>query len=519
MTKATTFVKTIEEYIAKHHLLQPMDHVVLGVSGGADSVALLKVLHELSGKWHWTLHVVHVNHMLRGDSADADQRFVEQLSASLGLECHSVKQDVQVLARERGESLEEAGRTLRYDCFQQEVDRIKDSAFKSGIKAQDEEQLQNDGVMGNENVLIAVAHHGDDQAETVLHNLVRGSSLKGVGGMSPRKGNIIRPLLSVTRQQIEEYLSDISQEFCTDETNLTTEYMRNRFRLDVIPYLREHVNANVVGNINEFAKDVAESYEFIHQQAEELLGHCRVEDEAGVSLWVQPLIDASGVLRREVLMMEISNLAGRSKDITRKHVESVEQLLYNQVSKQAHIPYGITVRRGYDRLIFEKKTADIGTFMELGGSNNCEMTQCQNDKASQFAPQNNSEKQWFLSCNQSDFVVSEEKFDGNWKNITNDYTKVFDYATIKGTLTIRRRMPGDYFVLDHTGKKKLLKAFFIDEKIPAEERDKIWLVAEGSHILWIVGYRISAEYKTKSSTTKVLKVTVRRNEDEVSDRT
>lgn len=484
-------ITKVEQYIAQYQMIPQGTHIVAGVSGGADSLCLFLVLQALSAKWNWTLHVVHVNHLLRGADADRDQHFVQQICEKYGVSCRVVREDVAKRAKINKESLEEAGRKVRYEAFAGEVECLEES-FKNMQSFGDEGMVPK--------IVIAVAHHGDDQAETVLHHLIRGSSLKGVGGIRPVHHGIVRPLLGVTRKEIEEYLRACHQEYCVDATNASTKYTRNRLRVDVIPYLRENVNADVVGNVCDFAGDLREAYDYIHQQAEELLPSCRrkcaTEGGHRQELMVDSLKQIPGILRREIWMLVLKEMSGSGKDLTRRHIEAVDRLLSQTVSKRVDLPYNILVRRDYDSIVFERKDRCIkkdGDFEEGEVTGN--------------------EESWFLNCVENDFEFTEEDFEGNWENITNDYTKVFDYDTIKDTLKLRKRMPGDYFVMDETGRKKSLKAFFIDEKIPRDFRDRIWLLAEGSHILWIVGYRISAAYKTNPSTRKALRVTVRRNND------
>lgn len=447
-------LKKVEEFIKINKMISPGDRVVAGVSGGADSVCLLDVLNHLSGKIGFTLSVIHVNHMIRGEEAERDEEYVKKLCQSYQIPLFCVHRDVTKLAGERGISLEEAGRQVRYEAFDSIVESDK----------------------------IAVAHHGNDQAETVLYHIIRGSSVKGAGGMKPVRDKIIRPLLCVSRQEIEVYLEKRNIDFCTDSTNLTVDYTRNKLRNIVLPFLKENINPDVVSNINELALDLQESYDYIHSQAESVFQDCRI-NESGISIKTNRLMKEPSVIQREVIMMMVKEAAGTVKDITRKHISAAADLLYKPVSKKVNLPYGLTAVRGYEELILRNGYAD--------GCN----------------------ESYFMKCREEDFDFQILESVDSWEKITNDYTKVFDYDKIKGNLKIRKRMAGDYITLDCAGSKKLLKAYFIDEKIPREERSKIWVLAEDSHILWIVGYRISAAYKVSPETKRILKVTIRRKEN------
>lgn len=448
----------IEKFMDINGMTADGDHIIAGVSGGADSVCLLAVLKELSQRKNIVPEAVHVNHMLRGGEAEKEADYVARLCRQWGIVLHTVSCDVAGYAAKHHMSIEEAGRKLRYAEFQKRAALYKQAK-------------------------IAVAHHGDDQAETVLHQIVRGSSLKGAGGIRPVRGNIIRPLLCVTRCEIEKYLRDRQISFCIDSSNLTEDYVRNKFRNKVIPYMVKEINAEAVSNINHLAADLRESYAYISSQAEILMETAMI-GEHKVSFWADRLIEEPSVLRREVIRMAMEKLSGTAHDITRKHIEAVENLLYGQVSAKADLPYHMTAFRDYEKLVLCDGEAQ--SFCDF------------------FYP--------FEHCTPTDFEWRVCDFDGDWKKITNDYTKALNYDKIKDTIEIRKRQPGDYITIDRSGKRKFLKDFFIDEKIPQEYRNRIWLVTEGSHVLWIVGYRMSEVLKTDDTTTRVLVVTVRRKE-------
>lgn len=450
-------LKKVEEFIRENQMISPGDRVVAGVSGGADSVCLLDILNRLSKMLSFSLEAVHVNHMIRGEEANRDEEYVKNLCRKLQVPLRCIHRDIPKLSKESGESLEEAGRRARYEAFY-------------SIEGVDK---------------IAVAHHADDQAETVLYNIFRGSSLKGAGGMRPVRDKVIRPLLCVSRKEIEDYLSVRNMTFCTDSTNFSNEYTRNKIRNDIIPLVREAVQRDVVSNLNDFSQDMRESYEYIRKKAEDVLNECRRDEntETGqIILDGNMLLSEPSVIRREVIMLSIRELSGTLKNITRKHISSVEELLTKPVSRQTDLPYGIVAVRDYDSIILRKKDRNV----------------------------QEQEENPFVSLKEGDFEFEVLDYEGNWEIITNDYTKVFDYDKIKGNVKVRKRMPGDYIILDGSGNRKLLKSYFIDEKIPRRLRDKIWLLAEDSHVLWIVGYRISAAYKADGTTKRILKATIRR---------
>lgn len=452
--------KKVEEFIQRKHMIASGERIVVGVSGGADSMCLLDVLSYLAPVMNFSIQAVHVNHMIRGEEADRDEAFVQAYCMQRGINLQCVHIDVKKMAKETGESLEEAGRKARYEAFESVAGADK----------------------------IAVAHHGDDQAETVLYNIFRGSSIRGIGGMRPMRDKVIRPLLCVSRKEIEEYLKEHHIEYCTDSTNLSDEYTRNKIRNVMLPYVQDNINHNAVENVNELSRDMQEVYGYINSQAQKVYEASRIkmgQDDERIRLNIKMLIKEPSIIRREVIMIALRAVAGTLKNITRKHVNSVEELIEKSVSKKRDLPYGITVIRDYEEIAFLREGQEL------------------------LLDDNNP----FLQLHEDSFELQILNYEGDWEKLTNDYTKVFDYDKIKGNVEVRKRLPGDYITLDGSGKKKLLKTYFIDEKVPRKQRDKIWVLAEGSHILWVVGYRTSAAYKTDESTKTILKAMVRRSQN------
>ena len=226
----------VEKYIEKHQLLEKGSTVLVALSGGADSVALLLVLHNLGYK----CEAMHCNFHLRGEESNRDEMFVTALCQKLGIALHIVHFDTEEYAKRHGISIEMAARELRYEAFEKQ-------RKQSGAQA------------------IAVAHHRDDSAETLLLNLIRGTGIKGLRGIQPKNGNIVRPLLCVGREDIIEYLKWRGQDFVTDSTNLTSDYTRNKIRLEVIPKLAE-INPSIKESLAQTAQRISEA-ELIYRQA------------------------------------------------------------------------------------------------------------------------------------------------------------------------------------------------------------------------------------------------------------
>lgn len=444
--------KKVRDYILEYQMLQPGDRVLAALSGGADSVCLLSVLKRISdasGNFPLVIKAVHVNHGLRGEEADRDVRFAEELCKQLSVPLTVVRRDVAGYAAEHGGSVEEAGRLLRYEALQ------KEAASWGAAK-------------------IAVAHHQDDNAETILHHLVRGSGFKGLAGMAPVRENLIRPLLCVSRREILEELVKQGLSWVEDSTNANLDYTRNRIRNQILPLLTEHINTRAVENILHAGALAGQADAFLQKTAAgvwEQFG--RLVPEPAIPL---NALRAQDPLIRSYLFRRMIELSGsRLKDITTRHYEGMEELLKYPVGRRIDLPGGLTAVRDYEefRIVRNK-------------------------------PGPAAEKPRLTS---GDLVMEMVLPEKERKIPENQYTKWFDYDKIKGTLSVRSRRPGDYISLPGGGRKPVGR-YFIDQKIPAARRGEISLLAEGNHVLWIIGYRISEYYKVTEDTKTILQVTV-----------
>ena len=444
-------MKKVLDFVNKNNILEHGDSVILGVSGGADSVCMLHLLNSLKEDLGIELTVVHVNHGIRGIEAEQDAEFVEHISEELGVECKIFHIDIPAIATQKKMSEEEAGRIERYAVFESVAEEI--GANK-----------------------IAVAHNLNDNSETVLFNLFRGSKLKGMTGIPVKREKIIRPLLCLTRKEIEEYLEKHHLDYCIDSTNKETEYSRNKLRLDILPYIKENINSKAEEHIVNTAQSLREIYDYIECQTDEAY-----ENYVKNNIILNESKDLPSVILKEVVRRWIFNNTGSLKDITATHIDMVISLLHNSVSKKIEIPCSFIIKKGYQGI-------------ELGEREEPKK------KIGQVLLEDNK-------INQVEyFSVSFEKSSINKENVPDlMYTKWFDYDKINNLL-LRSRQPGDYIIIDKKGGKKKLKDYFIDEKVPREKRDEILLLADGSHIVWIVGYRISEYFKVSDETKNIIKI-------------
>lgn len=323
------YFRRIREYILKQHLCEPGDQVVLGLSGGPDSVFLLEVLDALQEELELVVSCVHVNHGIRGEEAERDQAFCMKLCTRKDIPCTVICVDAPAYAAAHKIGMEESARILRYQALEEVRSTLEEVC---GLRA-----------------WIAVAHHADDQAETVLHNLIRGSGLKGLGGMESRQGNIIRPLLCVERAEIESWMEEYHQESVTDSSNQDMNYTRNRIRSGLMPQIRD-LNAQAVAHINQAAGFAAEADAYLKETAEIWIAeHCQ-ETETEIS----DLKALKPLLRRYVLMELIRKQGVPLKDWGSRHLEDLEALLDKQGGAHLDLPYRLSAEKRHGKLLLQK---------------------------------------------------------------------------------------------------------------------------------------------------------------------
>lgn len=453
------------------------DRVIAGVSGGADSVCLFLMLLELREKIGFDLIAVHVHHGLRGEAADQDQQFVEALCEQHRIPLEIFRVNLESIAKKRKQSLEEAGRMVRREAF--------DSVCKK--------------YGGNK---IALAHHQNDNAETLLWNLSRGTGLDGLGGIRPVNGKFIRPLLCMNRKEIEEYLAKRKQSYCIDETNAGTDYTRNKLRHLVLPILEEQVNSAAVRHMNETMEQIWELQEYMQEQVEAAYQEC-VQEHFEKACWIQiqqkSFETFPELIKKMVIRKGMEQVGGKKRDLSHKHVDVMMELMNKQVGRTLDLPYEMHAKRNYEGIRLEKqRTYSFGEEKKAEIMQEC-MSELNIPGETILVDRNLK-----LRCK-----ILEKPKNLSIKDIPQKiYTKWFDYGIIKSSLYIRTRQAGDTIVIDEKGHQKKLKNWFVDEKIPKEVRDSQLLLAENNDILWVLGHRMSQAYQVKQSTKWILQIEV-----------
>lgn len=479
-------------YCRAHQLFAPGDGVVLGVSGGADSVCLLFALQELRQELGIGLYVVHINHGIRPDAA-RDAAYVEELCGQLEVPFTLVEADVQAYAREQGCSTEEAGREVRYAAFLRELERRQ--ARK-----------------------IAVAHNAGDRAETLLFHLFRGTGLTGLGSIRPVRDRIVRPLLGLERSEIEAYLKRRQIRFCQDSTNETDAYTRNRIRHHILPYAEQEICSGAAVHLCQAADIFGEIEDYMEGQIRQARESCVTEVEeqeyceagegldqmpSGMEICCEAFTLLHPAIQKGLILALLKELSPAHRDMGSRQVQQVLALCLEPGNREIDLPRRIHAGRSYDRVLLERRQVEDRRQPDTG------------EGAEPFAlqipvPGRPGESAVYpvpggilqLRCLERDNEKKSLKFP------VNQYTKWLDYDKIEKLLEWRNRRTGDYLEIRTPSGygRKTIKSLMIDEKVPQRERECIPMLAQGNHILWMAGGRICESCKISGDTERILEV-------------
>ncbi|MCD8238007.1 MAG: tRNA lysidine(34) synthetase TilS [Clostridiales bacterium] len=318
----------IKKFIEENELLTKGDRVVLGLSGGADSVCLLKVLFALKDEYDLKLWAVHVNHNIRGKEALRDRDFSKALCEAEGVEIFVYSYDIPSLSKAEGFTEEETGRNYRYKAFYETAERVGANR-------------------------IALAHNKNDNAETMLQRLIRGSGLKGLGGILPKRDKIIRPLLCLSRAEIEAFLGDTP--YITDSTNQSLEYLRNKIRHKLLPSIEEDINPNIVEVLFKTSGIIRRENNFLEEEAKKAYERVLIKkDKDSISLSCERLSAENEVLQNRVLRLASLPLTKKMQDIELKHIKGLKDLAEGQNGRQISLIEGIKAKKEGDALVIGK---------------------------------------------------------------------------------------------------------------------------------------------------------------------
>lgn len=450
------FLEKFLKAIRKYSMIVNGDRIVIALSGGPDSVALLYSLSFIREKYSLELYSIHINHCIRGEEALRDENFSVSISKKFDIPCKVIKVDVPAKAKELKISEELAGRQVRYEEFNKYAEEVK--ATK-----------------------IATAHHADDRTETIFMRIIRGTGSIGFAGILPVRENFyIRPLIDISKSEILNLLSAENLSFCEDKTNNTSDYFRNKVRNEIIPIIKT-CNPNINKNIADMTSILLEEGNFISKIAESEFLASTHEKEGKIYLDILKIKNLHLAILRAVIRIVFMKILKSSYDVDFDSCESVISLIDSEVGKKI-ILRDITVLRDYNFLIFSIKKNDEKkeeNFLKQIFENGIIIEKSDLVFSS------------YVSTNRPDFILK------------GGMTAVFDYDKISFPIYLRFRKNGDYFMPFGMKGKKKLKDFFSDEKVPLKMRDKIPLLVDScDKILWVTGFRISDQVKVTDFTKK-----------------
>lgn len=455
-------LKKVWSTISQYKLILPGELVIVGVSGGPDSLTLLHVLHLLSKEGNFTVHAAHLNHAFRGQEADAEALWVQEVAKSWGIACSVVKEDVPALIAQAGLSPQEAGHIVRKEFF---------ASLLSELKGQK----------------IALGQQADDQAETILMHLLKGTGAEGLQGIRPLNPPYIRPLLFITRTEIEEYCQNNGLEPRRDPSNYKNVYLRNRIRNQLLPWLKENINSNLVNNLQKTAA-ILQSEEDYWRDIITAFAQRNLSKTADViSVKLNSFLKEPVAVQRRIVRYCCQELTG-SQGPAYLHVEEIRKLaLGGQVGKRITLPGGLAIQKEYQQLCFTLKfqeevmVAIEPRLLAVPGET--------------IVPETGQVVK---------ATIASEKSEGGSGKI---------WLPLVGNqlpcLACRSRQPGDWLSPRGMEGSKKLKDYFIDRKIPRQERDKILIIAEGSEVLWIPGWVVSNKVNGSSPQGKYLGLEIR----------
>ncbi|MDD4602124.1 tRNA(Ile)-lysidine synthase [bioreactor metagenome] len=455
-------LKKVKAWIDSHKLLASGDKIIAACSGGPDSLALVHILQLLAPHYQVEVFVAHVDHMIRGQQSAEDAAFVAAFCRANGLVCYQTAVNVPQFAELSGRSIEDAAREQRY-------------AYLRHVAA---------GLGGAK---IATGHHRDDQAETVLINLLRGAGSGGLRGMQAKNGSIIRPLLPVSRSDVEQYCRENQLTPRLDSTNLEVKYLRNRVRLKLLPLLEEEYNPGIKDALFRTGTLIADQHDYIHHAAIQVWPVIVRERQGLLLVNNKKLLQQHAALQREILRLTIEKKQGNLKGITFQHVERLVTMARDhEVGSILELPGRLLVKKNYEELMVgwqpQKDQIDLSmTRLTVPGITYIE---------------------------QLDIAITAELCTA-WPEKQGSHTAVFDWQMLTPPFFVRTRQPGDRFKpLGLQGTKKL-KDFFVDGKIPQQERDRILLVCDSNDIIWVAGHRQAQVGRVTAATQQFLQLTIK----------
>lgn len=451
-------IKKVKITVEKYNMLSIGDHVIVGLSGGPDSVCLLKILETLKSTYKLKISAAYIDHGLRPEETPKEIEFCKSLCESFNIPFYTQSVDVKEYAKNEKINTQEAARILRYGALEQITLYI--NAHK-----------------------IAVGHNADDQAETVIMRLLRGAGPPGLSGIPPVRKKIIRPLIEVERGEIEKFLKENQIQYIIDSSNETLKYLRNKIRDQLMPVIKS-ISPMAIKIISNTADILREENDYINVTVtKSLMRLMSRKTDKSVEFFCNPMEVLNIVILRRALRFAIDSVSSL-RALTYDHIEDIIKLIKNgKPGDRVYLPNNVRAIKGYATLVI---TAEPPKKLSTYIINE---------------PQDVYLKEASAVLQLKEIKKDEIQSFGDGKN-----TIYVDMDKIKLPLIVRARSPGDYFYPFGFGKRKKLQDFFVDEKVPRDERDTVPVIESDGNIVFIAGYRVDDRFKIDDNTKRCLEI-------------
>lgn len=455
-------IDRFQQNLLSEHLAERDEGILLAVSGGIDSTVLLDLFWRIQERFNFKLQVIHINHALRGDESEADADAVMKFARNYNLKCAVKRVDTRSFAYENKVSIEEGARILRYRFYD---DMLRTSKFNK----------------------VATAHNADDQVETILDHLMRGSGIRGLAGMAIKRDHYIRPLLNISRKAIETYTREHKIEYRTDSSNWELKYKRNRIRHELIPYIRRHFNVQIGNVLLRSGEIFRQTEDYLMDQAQSALQRCLISTKAHETILNLPTFLNNVSIIQQYIIFNILEKLGIQKSVIR--YQTMQRIL--ELAQVHTSGNRVRITENWEALI----SRDEFVFHRRHFQN--------------FSLQIQTDQSYFLFSGEVTFrtqlIDYTDQIDFTSLDPNVEY---IDYDKVQSTMYLRNPRKGDRFrPLNMRGEKKL-SDFFIDEKVPNYLRGRVPVLEASEGIIWVCGYRIDDRYKITDKTRRVLRLEI-----------
>jgi len=443
-------IKKIKNFISENSLINENDRILVGLSGGPDSIFLLYILHNYFNN---QLIIAHINHKLRGIDSDLDEKFIRTISQKLKIPLYVIREDVKKLSTKNKKSIEEVGRDVRFSFFNK---ILKVENFNK----------------------IALGHNLDDNVETILINFIKGSGMKGLIGIPEKRDNIIHPIINIKKEEILKYLEENKIEYRIDKTNFETDYLRNKVRNYLLPIIEKEFNKNFKEKILALSNILKVENRFLDDLVENIKNDILKFEDDFVKIDLKKLQNLHLSLKRRLIRKVINHFNKDLREYPLNHIDKVISLENKKTGKEIELPLNLIAVKDKNNLIIERRDfeipdfyieiPDIGSYQEIG-------------------------------------MKIELSLVEKISKVKDPFISFFDYDKIELPLKIRKPMFGEKFKPLGLKKEKKIQDFFVDSGIPKSVRWNLpILLDKKDDILWIVGVRISDDYKVTNLTNRVI---------------